>query len=269
MNYKKVKLAIRIVVATMVLTSTTTMLLSSDTTGVNLSPDQIFKQTRKNYALLTSYSDQGQVTSQVNGTTMTTLFTIQLSRPTFYSIEWHLENNLSQVTPYNSVQAVWSSGAGDFLETGYGPQYENSLNVALDEAAPSSGGVSANIPTMFFDIESGNELKRSVYDESQQQDDNVGSVDCYVFKRESQGLTRTLWIGKKDFLVHQVRTVISAEAMRATMAKLTQERPQSIAFLQDFTSTETHTNIVVNKRYSRSDFIPSVAHFASSYNEDD
>jgi hypothetical protein len=150
----------------------------------------------------------------------------------------------------------------------YYRRYERNLNVALDEAAPSSGGASANIPVMFFAIESGNELERSVYDENQQQDDNVGSVDSYVFTRESQGLTKTLWIGKKDFLVHQVRTVISTEAMQAAMAKLTQERPRKIAFLQNLTSTETHTNIVVNKQYSRSEFIPSIEHFASSYKED-
>jgi hypothetical protein len=138
----------------------------------------------------------------------------------------------------------------------------------LDKAASPSGGAAATIPMMFFNIEPGNELAHSVYEEHQQPDDQVGTVPCYVFTRQSQGLTRTLWIGKPDFLIHQARTVISAEAMQAATVKLTQGRPRMLAFLHAYTATETHTNIVVNKPIPNSMFMPSIQHFAAD-NEND
>jgi hypothetical protein len=59
------------------------------------------------------------------------------------------------------------------------------------------------------------------------------------------GATNTFWVGKQDFLVHQARMVANLESMPA------------------FTATETHTNIVLNRKFSRSDFIPSFPLFQS------
>jgi hypothetical protein len=53
------------------------------------------------------------------------------------------------------------------------------------------------------------------------------------------GATNTLLIGKQDFLIHQARMVANMESMPA------------------FTATETHTNIFLNRRFTRSDFVPS------------
>jgi hypothetical protein len=88
----------------------------------------------------------------------------------------------------------------------------------------------------------------------------VGGVDCYVFTSElKKGVTRTLWIGKQDFLIHQVRNVTSTEAMKAVLAEAAKRNPGMPARLQQIeslviTSTETHENIVVNQKFSPADF---------------
>ncbi len=263
-NYK---VAAGIGVTSMLMALVGTTCLSKELPGGNLSPIQIFQKARENYAVLASYSDQGQTTIKIDGATTTNPFTIQLSRPDCYLIKWHPRNDWSQVASHNNVQAAWSSGAGGFLETGHGPQCEGGMYVTLDQAASPSGGAAATIPMMFFNIEPGNELDRSTYDEHQQPDDKVGSVNCYVFTRESQGLTKSLWIGKQDLLIHQVRTVISAQAMQASTLSLTKGRPRAIAFRHEYSAVETHTNIVLNQPIPSSKFIPLIQHFAA-YNED-
>ena len=245
----------------------TTGVLASGVTGDSLSTSQIFKKAGENYASLITYSDEGKVVTAVDGTTLTTAFMTRLARPNFYLVEWQ-QNGDSVYSSQNAIaQAVWCSGAGDFLETGNGAQDEGSAVVALDLAASYSDGVSTTIPMTFFKIPSGNGLDNSVFEEHRQPDEKVGTFDCYVFSSELQGRTRTLWIGKEDFLIHQVQTVISSEAMQAAMAQVTEETPETTAFLHGFTSTELHTNIVINKPLARSDFIPAIPHFAPLYED--
>ena len=68
-----------------------------------------------------------------------------------------------------------------------------------------------------------------------------------------------MWIGKQDFLIHQVRIVTSAASMKAIMAEGAKLHPEIAARLPkieytDMTSTETHENIVVNQKFSAADF---------------
>jgi hypothetical protein len=61
---------------------------------------------------------------------------------------------------------------------------------------------------------------------------------------------------KKDFLIHQVRTVTSPEALKNALdqaAKVTGVRPQN-APQGGLTSTETHRNIVLNEQFTPADF---------------
>jgi hypothetical protein len=268
MKHTKFKSAFGIGLASLLAIGATTTVHSNDVSGDHLSTDQIFKNAQARYTSLASYSDQGQIVTTVNDTSTTASFVIQLARPFFYLVEWEQNSESEFATQNTSPQAVWSSGAGNFLETGYGPENEGSLNVALDEASVYSGGASAIVPMIFFNTESGNDFGRWVFEEHRQPDETVGMADCYVFTRESQGRTKTLWIGKQDFLIHQVRTLISAEAMQAAMAEVAGARPQTIAFAHDFISTEIHTNIVLNKQFSRSDVVPSIEHFARADDND-
>ena len=104
----------------------------------------------------------------------------------------------------------------------------------------------------------GNELGGAVAREKRQDDEKVGDVECYVFTSATNGRTKTLWIGKQDFLIHQVRNVTSAEAMKAVLADAARRNPGMAVPAQTFeggsTSTETHTNIVVNGKCLPADF---------------
>jgi len=250
-------------------TGITTAALASEMASDPLTAGEVFKQARANYAAMSSYSDQGQVVRTIDGITTITPFTTQLARPEFYLVKWQPNSGSSSFATDAGAQAVWSIGAGHFLETGHGAQSEDILRIALKESACYSGGASENVPVIFFNLESDNELGYSTYDEQQEPDENVGPIDCYVFTRQSGGMTRTLWIGKQDFLVHQIRTVINAQEMLATAEKITGGGTRPAAFSHQLTVTEIHTHIEVNRPFSRSEFIPSTTQFVPDYAGDD
>jgi hypothetical protein len=139
-------------------------------------------------------------------------------------------------------------------------QKQGSRETALASATGISGNAAATIPGTFFKMNWGDQLGGSMSGAKQQPDEKVGDVDCSVFAKElNKGVMRTLWIGKEDFLIHQVRNVTSAKAMQAMMAETAKSHPEIIARLkqagmQGITSTETHQNIVLNPKLSATDF---------------
>ena len=258
MTYAKLKLALYIGAAIVLVGGATTVALSSDRAGDNAVTGEIFKNAQEKYASMTSYSDEGQTVATVSGSTITTTFTIKLARPNLYLIEWQQKNESAFSTTTTKTEAVWSSGAGDFLDMGLGVQKQMSKEDALSSAAGISSSASSSIPGTFFQMNSGNQLG-SASGEKQQADEKVGDVDCYVFASESKGRTKTLWIGTQDFLIHQVRMVTSAEAEKALLTKAAKDHPEILASLaimgfSGITSTETHTNILVNPKLSATDF---------------
>ena len=258
MTYAKLKLALYIGTAIVLAGGATTVVLSSDGAGGNAATGEIFKNAQQKYASMTSYSDEGQTVATLNGSTLTTTFAIKLARPNLYLIKWQQKNESAFSTTTTKTEAVWSAGAGDFLDMGLGVQKQMSKEDALSSAAGISASASSSIPGTFFKMNWGNQLG-SASGEKQQADEKVGGVDCYVFSSESKGRTKTLWIGKQDFLIHQVRMVTSAEAEKAILTKAAKDHPQIIAGLaimgfNGITSTETHTNIVVNPNLSAADF---------------
>jgi hypothetical protein len=74
-------------------------------------------------------------------------------------------------------------------------------------------------------------------------------------------VARTLWIAKQDFLIRQIRRTTSAARMNATMEEDAKENPPDPDVpkieLTESTSLETHTNIVLNQKFSPADFAPS------------
>jgi hypothetical protein len=230
--------------------------LSKDTASDDLSSSQIFQKAQANYASLTSYSDEGRVVATMSDTTITTSFTIRLARPNYYRVEWEQTIESFYPTHNTRAQAVWSLGVGSFLEMGDGPQNEETRDIALAKAAEISGGAAGTIPRTFFNMQWGDRLGGSVFSENRQTDEKVGPVDCYVFTRKLNDQTRTLWIGKRDFLIHQVRTVTTAEAMQVLLNRAVKGHNEIIPNIHGFTTTETHTHIVVNEQFLRSDFVP-------------
>jgi outer membrane lipoprotein-sorting protein len=261
MAYARRKLALGISVAIILMGSATTVVLSSGLAGETLPAADIIKRAQAKYASLTNYSDEGRSIATIDGMTITTEFTIRLAQTNLYRIEWQ-QNRVSSFSAIKTkAQAVWSAGEGDFLELGSGAIRQVGLEMALAGATGISGGAADTIPGIFFKLNWGNQFGDSVLSEKQQADEKVGDVDCYVFTSDSKGPTRTLWIGRQDFLIHQVRTVTSAEAMKTVLAEAAKRNPEKSALLhtfepQDSTSTETHGNIVVNQQFSNGDFIP-------------
>jgi C-terminal processing protease CtpA/Prc len=121
----------------------------------------------------------------------------------------------------------------------------------------------------------------------------VGDVDCYVVSSEGIDLSKvpnigkpgtldtTLWIGKSDFLIHQIRTryvekadssdkamdeaikkALEIQHKAATPEAIAAMRPQMKTVMKQVqsslgagvVSTQTHENIVVNQNYSQADF---------------
>jgi outer membrane lipoprotein-sorting protein len=260
MAYAKLKPALYIGAAIVLVGGATTVVFLSHGAGGNAAASEIFKNAREKFASMTSYSDEGQTVATLNGTTLTTTFAIKLARPNLYRIEW------TQATEYfTNGGAVWSAGNGDFMlgrfemlnKGGKATQFKDK-ETALSSAAGISASASSSIPGTFFQMNWGNQLG-SASGEKQQADEKVGDVDCTVFASESKGRTRTLWIGKQDFLIHQVRMVTSAEAEKALLTKDAKDHPQILAGLatmgfNGITSTETHSNIVVNPKLSAADF---------------
>ena len=260
----------RLCIAILLASSATSVVLAGETTGDDLSTAQIFKKVQQTYASLTSYSDEGRVVTAMDGDATITfiIFTTRLARPDLYLIEWNRTGESSSYTGNTGAQGVWSSGAGDFLQAECGVQPQGSREFALANAAAFSGGATATIPRIFFPQPGDREeqLDDLALREKRQADGKVGDINCCVFTRESQGQTNTLWIGKQDFLIHQLRTVISTEAIQAAAAR-GPIGPESIPTLHGFTLTETHINIVLNRKFSRSDFIPSFPLFYFSDDE--
>ncbi|MGO8763895.1 MAG: RNA polymerase sigma factor [Limisphaerales bacterium] len=263
MNYAKLKLATGMAIAILVAGGAATVAIlaaggnatvaiSQISSDPHLTPQQIIEKSQNVYAGLSSYSDKGQTISSVNGMTLATTFTIKLARPDLYRIEWQQPVTFS----YSNKGVVWSAGEGDFMVMGDRPaEKEKSRESALGGATGISGDAAASIPGTFFNMNWGSQLKGPVSNEKQQADEKVGDVDCYVFTSELKGTIKTLWIGKKDFLIHQIRNVTSAAFVKAALAQAAKNNPGAPQLTTTgITSTETHENIVVNQKFSPSDF---------------
>jgi outer membrane lipoprotein-sorting protein len=226
----------------------------------SLTPTEIFAKAREAYAALASYTDQGTVIATLNGLTITTTFKIKLARPNLYRIEWLQANDSPFSVTQKKLQSVWSDGTGDFLDMlGQGPKKQASQEMALASATGISGGAAATIPSAFFKTGWGDQLGNAARNDKQQPDEKIGDTDCYVFSGSSKGRTSTIWIGKQDFLIRQVRTLTSAAAMKAVMDEAAKADPAVTAHMpaippNDLTSTETHTNLILNPKLAPPDF---------------
>jgi outer membrane lipoprotein-sorting protein len=233
---------------------------ASNSVEAKSSAKEIFEKAREAYAALTSYTDQGKIVASLNGLTITTTFKIKLARPNLYRVEWVQTNDSANSTTITKPQSVWSAGEGDFLDMlGRGPKKQPSQEMALASATGISGGAAATIPSAFLKTQWGDQLGGAARSDTQQADEKVGDTDCYVFSRSLKGRTSTLWIGKQDFLIHQARTLTSAAAMKAALDGAAKINPSVAARMpafvpHDLTSTETHTNIVLNQKLTASDF---------------
>src|SRR5580700_8606842 len=110
---------------------------------------------------------------------------------------------------------------------------------------------------MFFDGQGSGLPGEQILDLTRLPDGKIDNIECYLITGESEsGETKTFWIGKQDFLIHQIRTDVSAKVMQAALPEMTRWNSELMADIHSFSSTETYTNVVVNKQLSRADFVP-------------
>jgi outer membrane lipoprotein-sorting protein len=238
------------------------ILLAQDASQQQLTKEEIFQKSKAAYAALTSYSDEGKSVAVLNGLTITQDFTTRLSRPNLYRIAWQ-DSYSSPDMPKAKPEVVWSAGNGDFLDMGFGEgaKKQKDQEMALAGATGISGDAAGEIPAAFFNTKWANPFCCLAKGLIQQADERVGDVDCYVFTGESSGNTRTIWIGKQDFFIRQIRNVTTAAGMKAAMERVAKVDPSAPdepkTELTGSTSVETHSNIVVNQNLVEADFAPT------------
>ena len=215
------------------------------------------------YAALSSYSDTGKGVQEVMGTIITSTFSVHLARPNFYRVEWD-ETQTQVGMTMGSKKAIWSAGDGDFRLGRAGAERMESREIAFGGANSATG----SIPGDFFGTENHNSL--GILAEStnldQGNDDTVEGVECHTLtgKRQVSGGmtdTTTLWIGKKDHLIHQSKAVLEnlagieiPDSMNAT-AKEALQRAIERSKGKPTVFTITRENISVNKPIQKSDFV--------------
>lgn len=221
------------------------MARSDDKPAVNLSPELILIEAQHTYDSLMSYSDKGKTfttvstVSNLNANPSFITFTTKLARPNLYRIEYGRERpgDLSQGIMKTDKGIVWSVGEGDFLEIGHHQEKLKDQHWALLSQDVQSGGATVIIPGAFFKTHWSNLLETFESNWKREANEKVGDIDCYVLSKQySTQREITLWIGKRDFLIHQIRSVMTGDISGTT--------------------TETHSDIVVNQKFLPTDFTP-------------
>jgi len=200
---------------------------------VDLSSDQILKKAQETYASLSSYSDTGKIISETVDYTLTNSFSIRLARPNLYRIEWD-ENSEDGI--------CWSSG-----DTNYIHMRLNGIWTPVREESNPQNAISPSsalvVPAAFFgkiysEINWGDDLALFVSSPSvvRLADEKIKNDECYVFNVNGEP-TIYIWIGKKDFLIHRIKTFAKNAAGK------------------EFTFIETHENIATNQPFTEHDFL--------------
>jgi len=248
------------VIATALIIGGAASLAHADDKPAALSAAEIIRQSQAKYASLTSYSDEGSTVATLGTTTASSFtFTINLARTNLYQIVWRQAGEF-----FLPQGVVWSDGSGDFLWMGktFKPQKYTDKEMALASATGISGGAAASVPGTFFKLKWGNQFAGSTAESKRKADDKIGDTDCYVLTHGAGGRTNTLWIGKQDFLIHQVENDTSSAAVKAMLEAQAKTNPQIRAMLdasaaqmgQEIKSVETHQNIRLNPPLAQSVF---------------
>lgn len=234
MAWMKMKTAIVVGVSLLITAGTATVVVSTVNRG-DVEARRILERTMEKYSKLQSYRCTGTTVEEIsdarhvviNGT-----FSMTLGRPDVYRLE------LEQVGPFTTNRAsLWADASGHYFKNlmsqdpaplapdGRSPvRYEMKLpftGVAgiqhnLGGIADNMGGVTAIVPSMFYGaaIPKLNSdawstmsaaqgwIKSSL---SEEPDESVDGIDCFVLSITTDEGKAWLWIGKQDGWVHQSR----------------------------------------------------------------
>jgi RNA polymerase sigma factor (sigma-70 family) len=257
MMWLKLKFAAGIGAVALLVGGAATVAISQTDNADNLSAQEIVIRSQEAYAAFSSYSDEGNTVATVGTSDVAPhTFTIRLARPNLYRIEWAQDSGF-----FAQTGVVWSAGNGNFttMTALNGPRTNSSMEMGLSGATGVSGGAAGSIPGTFFGMKWGNQLGAAMQSATLKPEEKIGDIDCYVLSQSKNGRARTLWIGKQDLLIRKIETTTSAAVLQAILEEEARKHPEMnlpTSAKGDTKSVETHTNIVVNQKFSAVDFAP-------------
>lgn len=207
----------------------------------------ILQKVQASYDALTTYSDSGTTLLKSPGNSSTITFAVKFVRPDRYIIK----NTQSRVGQASHTATIWPADGQTFLlldQTRYFRFAENENHDPIEASAGFSAASGLSAAGLFFHKsplgshwEGSIEKLAASANVVRQSDERVAWVNCYALKMSVPGFWVTLWIGQKDFLIHQRRLV----AMGA-------DPSDAVEY------TETHADIEINKTFSQADMTPRI-----------
>ncbi len=210
------------------------------------SAQEVARQSLIAYAALSSYSGKATIVTDVDGNKSTSAFDLRMQRPSFYRF-------------YGEYNRFWSDGAGDFHSVEDGIKSWTNHLASRQEAFSLPGTIAgagtASVPAIFFGDSAGDILKSPAAgkdDPRRERDELVDGADCYVISthallwRDNQGnsgtTTNRIWIEKNTRLIRKLEQ--------------TWDKPTipSVAAPRRLVSTQTHSQIVANQKFTAADF---------------
>jgi RNA polymerase sigma factor (sigma-70 family) len=202
-----------------------TIVPNAITNTADLSSAQILKKAQETYASLSSYSDTGKIISETVDYSLTNSFSIRLARPNLYRIEW-------------GDGICWSLDDTNYIHMNGMPVREESNPRDAISQSSVLAVPAAFLGKIYSEINWGDNLAffASSPEVVRLADEKIKNDEYYVFDVKGEP-TIYLWIGKTDFLIHQIKTFGKNAAGK------------------EFTFIETHESIATNQPFSKDDFL--------------
>ncbi|MET0570724.1 MAG: hypothetical protein ABWZ79_04815 [Pedobacter agri] len=195
------------------------VVLAQTNNKVALSVQQIFEQSKKNYASLKTYLDSGKVITEFYNKEIpgksSIKFRTAYSKLNGFNFEYFVPNNSTSLYIINKTGNVVKSwwGIRNRIES------PTSFSAAIGAATGVSSSTSSIIPGLLFPME----LKeKNIYTNikaSISGSENVNGHGCYVIEgKRFENEVIKLWISKTDFMIRKIYTDSKLD-VKATRAK--------------------------------------------------
>jgi len=202
---------------------------------------EILQKVQASYDALSTFSDSGKSIYEMSGRSQTNTFAVKFARPDRYIIQ-----GTQTVGRTSHTVTFWPADGQVFAladQTRYFRFADNDDHI-LQTSTGDSAASDLSIAGFFFHKNWDVSIEKLVANPNltRQSDEKVAGVNCYVLATTVLAYKVTLWIGQKDFLIRQ-RHIVSVP----------QPNPQD-----NWSFTETHTDIQLNKVFSADDLKPRI-----------
>ena len=250
MTWTKMKTAVVVSMGAVVLLAGAVVAtaISNHLAGDKPTAGEILQQVRRAYDALSSYSDSGNSVME-SGRPFRMKFALKLARPDLFSFQG--EQSFNGQAPVRAT--FWPVDSQIFTLVTMGnrtryTRYDESRDMLLEGVCGDSIASGLSVAGLFFHkMPDGSHWDGSIEklwastNVVRQSDEKIAGVNCYVLKMPVMPYSVTLWIGQKDFLIRQRRAVFKGA------------QPGD-----NYTFTETHADLMLNKVFSTSDLAPEI-----------